>query len=281
VTNTPTPTELTQILAQHREWHESNGARGACANLDRAYLGGAHLYGAHLYGTYLGGANLYGANLEGAHLDGAYLDGANLDGANLEGANLGGANLEGANLYGAYLYGACLYGAHLNGASLNNACLNYANLNNACLYGAYLNGANLYGANLNGAHLNYADLNGARGLTAEQLRSANLAPIRDDLYAVLDAALNEVAGLLAALDAGRIDGTSYDGGCACLVGTIAHVRGCNYKSIGGLLPDSSRPAERWFLAITPGLTPANHPVAEITADWIRQWMATHAQKATV
>jgi hypothetical protein len=81
-----------------------------------------------------------------------------------------------------------------------------------------------------------------------------------------------VPGLLKTLRAGKIDGSTYHGKCACLVGTVANLRGCDIDEIKGLEPDSSRPAERWFLAILPGITPENHPIAKITEDWIVEWL---------
>ena len=160
-----------------------------------------------------------------------------------------GANLMGANLYGAYLRGANLGCADLQGANL---------------MGADLMGANLRSANLRSANLRSANLQGA-----------SLEPIRNDVWAVLSAAPAEVPALLEVLRAGKFDGTHYEGDCACLVGTIAKVRACDYKAIPSLVPDSSRPAERWALAIKPGDTPESSVVAGITASWIEEWIATH------
>lgn len=61
-----------------------------------------------------------------------------------------------------------------------------------------------------------------------------------------------------------------------MVGTIANVRGCHYEQLGSLRPNSSRPAEVWFLALRPGHTPENHQVAEITERWIIEWLTDHA-----
>ncbi|HXG69963.1 MAG TPA: pentapeptide repeat-containing protein [Gemmatimonadaceae bacterium] len=202
------------------------------------------------------GAVLYAADVEtlrqalekavrvGANLDGASLNGANLDGANLYGANLNGANLDGASLDGANLYGANLYGASLEGASLY--------------------GANLTRANLDGA------------------RSANvlpdyLKPVREDLRKVLDAAPHEVDGLLAALWAGTIDGSKYEGECACLVGTIANLRHEPHDALKiDLRPDSSRHSERWFLRISKGHTPLTNTSAAFAAAVIAQWQHERA-----
>jgi hypothetical protein len=197
-----------------------------------------------------------GANLRGANLEGANLEGANLEGAYLRGAYLRGANLEGANLEGAYLRGADLEGAYLRGANLEGANLEGANLEGAYLRGANLEGAYLEGANLEGAYLRGADLEG----------------VKQDVWSVLDQQPNEVSGLLAALKEGRVDGSTYEGKCACLVGTIANVAQCDYRKIV-VKPDSTRPAEIWFLGIRKGDTPANNVMSKIAAEWVEEWMS--------
>jgi hypothetical protein len=211
---------------------------------------------------------------DGANLDGAYLDGANLDGAYLDGANLRGANLDGAYLRGAYLGGANLRGANLRGAYLRGAYLGGANLD-----GAYLGGANLRGANLDGAYLRGAYLGGAN-LRGANLRGAVFEAVQEDLIEILSHAPREVPGLLAALRAGKVDGSTYEGDCACLVGTIANVRGCAYEKLEGIMPNGSRPAERFFLAIRKGDTPENHPLAKIAEQWIESWMLSNPHVLT-
>ena len=100
---------------------------------------------------------------------------------------------------------------------------------------------------------------------------ANLAGIKNDFWAVLFNAPREVAGLRLALIDGRVDGSSYEGACACLVGTIANVRGLPYRDIG-IKPDSSRPAERWFLAIRNGDTPKTNQISKITVEWLDEFV---------
>ena len=172
---------------------------------------------------------------------------ANLEEADLRGANLQWANLDGANLRGAHLQEANLYKVNLDGANLSGANLD----------GANLRGANLQGANLYEVNLDCANLCGAK-----------LQPIRDDLWAVLAASPGEVAGLRQALVDGRIDGSAYDGDCACLVGTLANVRGCDIEALPHLRPDAARLAERWFLNLHPGDTPGTSTVARQTLEWI-------------
>jgi hypothetical protein len=218
----------------------------------KAIEGGAELCEANLRGANLRGAELRGANLRGADLRGAELRGANLRGANLRGADLCVANLRGADLCVADLYGADLYGADLYGADL---CV-------ADLYGANLCVANLYEADLRGA-----DLRGAKNVAS----ATGLDSVRSDIWDVLIRAPREVDGLLLALREGRVDGSVYEGECACLVGTIANIRGCKHFELGAVKPDSSRPAERWFMGIRQGDTPENSEIAKLTASWIEEW----------
>jgi hypothetical protein len=157
--------------------------------------------------------------------------------------------------------------ANLSGANLSVANLSGANLSGANLSRAYLSGANLSRAYLSGANLSWANLSGAY-----------LDPIRDDVYKVLEAAPAEVPGLLLALREGRVDGSSYSGACACLVGTIANVRGVAHDSLGILRPDADRPAERWFLGIREGDTPRSNQVSRITEGWVVAWLEKQGVK---
>jgi Pentapeptide repeats (8 copies) len=93
-------------IANSKTYWESDGERGAIADLSGADLRGADLSGADLSGANLSGADLSWANLRGADLSWANLRGADLSWANLSGANLSGANLSGANLREADLSGA-------------------------------------------------------------------------------------------------------------------------------------------------------------------------------
>ncbi len=167
----------------------------------------------------------------------------------------------------ADLTGAVLTDADLTDADLTGAVLTDAVLTDADLTGAVLTDADLTGAVLTGAVLTGADL------TRAVLTRAVLTPVRDDLWAVLSSAPAEVPALLAALKEGRVDGSTYSGECACLVGTLANARGCDYAAITGLRPNSSRPAEMFFLAILPGQTPENHEPSRIAAAWVEEWLA--------
>jgi hypothetical protein len=194
---------------------------------------------------------------------------ANLADAYLAGVDLTDANLTRANLMGAILAGANLMGAILAGANLASANLTDANLSGAYLTDANLSGAYLTDANLSGAYLTRADLTGAY-----------LTPIRDDLFAVLSHAPGEVTALISALEAGRVNGSTYsDGECGCLVGTLAIAAGADPKNknrcelVRGLQGNSSRPIERFFLGIKRGDTPENNQFARLAHGWACEWLA--------
>src|SRR5450830_664832 len=213
------------------------------------------------------GANLSDADLRGADLIDADLRGADLRGADLRGANLRGADLRGANLRGADLRGANLRGADLSGANLRSADLIDADLRGADLRGANLSGADLSGADLSGANLSGANLSGA------DLSGANLLPIRDDIWAVLSSAPAEVPALIDALKTGRVDGSTYEGDCSCLVGTIARTRGVSISTLESLKPNSSRPAELFFMGIRTGDTPETSQFSKLALEWSEEWLA--------
>jgi hypothetical protein len=158
-------------------------------------------------------------------------------------ARQNGADLSDADLRGADLSGANLRGANLRGADLSDANLSGADLRDADLSGANLRGADLSDANLRGANLRDANLSGA-----------NLRSFKADFWAILTTARKEIPGLISAIREGRIDGSTYSGECACLVGTIANVR---HVSADTLERDSSRPAEQWFFMIKKGDKPGD------------------------
>jgi hypothetical protein len=103
-------------------------------------------------------------------------------------------------------------------------------------------------------------------------RSERLIRFRDDIWTVLSSSPAEVPAVLQALRKGRIEGSVYSGECACLVGTLAKARRCNYDKIPGLVPYPFRDAERFFTNIHAGDTPKNSVFAKLAYDWISTWL---------
>jgi len=78
---------------------------------------------------------------------------------------------------------------------------------------------------------------------------------------------------------GKVDGSVYEGECACFVGTIAKIRKEDYRKLKiDLGPDEDSPTERWFMGISKGDIPQNNPVSEITANWLREFMTVEQIK---
>jgi uncharacterized protein YjbI with pentapeptide repeats len=197
---------------------------------------------------------------------------ADLSEADLRAADLRAANLRAANLSEANLSEADLSEADLSEANLSEANLSEANLRAADLSEANLRAADLRAADLRAADLRAADLREA-DLRAADLSEADLSDVRDDLWAVLSGAPAEVEGLRAAIAEGRINGSSYEGECACLVGTLANVCHTRYTTLRFVRHNSNRPAERFFMAIKKGDTPETNGVSRIVLEWVDQWLA--------
>ena len=202
-------------------------------------------------------ANLSSADLSYADLRSADLRSADLRSANLSYANLSYANLRSANLRSADLSSADLSSANLSYANLSYADLSYANLSYA---------------NLSYADLSYADLSYAN------LRSADLSSIKNDFWDVLLHSIVEIPFLKQNIIEGKIDGSTYDGECACLSGTL--VNGAKFhngpqkpviiKSIMACR-DAARPIERFFLGIKKGDTPETNQVSKIVLGWLEEF----------
>ena len=83
------------------------------------------------------------------------------------------------------------------------------------------------------------------------------------------AAASRASGMMR----GRIDGSAYEGECACFVGTLANVAGCFYRNLAGIEPDSSSPIERLFLGISKGDTPETNPISKMVVKWLDEVIA--------
>ena len=144
----------------------------------------------------------------------------------------------------------------------------WARKSGAKLSGADLSDADLSGANLSGAVLSGANLSGA------DLSGANLRSFKADFWMILTENPNEVSGLISALEDGRVDGSTYEGDCACLVGTIANLR---HVHVDTLTRDAQRPAEQWFLMIKKGDKPGDDTgggfASSKAMEWAREWVA--------
>src|SRR3990167_4538915 len=201
------------------------------------------------------------SNLRGSDLSGSDLRGSDLRGSDFRDSNLRDSDLRGSNFRGSDLRDSDFSGSDLRGSDLRDSDFSDSNFRDSDLSGSDLSGSNFRGSDLRDSDFSGSDL-----------RGSNLTPIRDDLWAVLSASPSEVDGLRAAIAEGRISGSSYEGDCACLVGTIAKVCHKKYDELPNLKPNSNRPAERFFLAIKVGDTPETNQFSRLALEWVEAWL---------
>ena len=189
-----------------------------------------------------------------ARLNGANLRGSDLRCSNLSDSNLRGSDLRCSDLRDSDLSGSDLRGCNLRGSDLRGSDLRYSNLRDSDL-----RGCNLSGSDLSGSDLRCSDL-----------RDSDLRPFKADLWMTLSQARAEVPAFIAALREGRVDGSQYEGECACLVGTLANARGAPYHDA---FPDcdADNPAEQWFLMIRKGDKPGDDTGGGFAAGKALEW----------
>ena len=56
-----------------------------------------------------------------------------------------------------------------------------------------------------------------------------------------------------------------------MVGTIAKTKGCQIRSYSGPQTELTTSSRRWFMALRPGHTPQNNPIAAFTERLIVEW----------
>jgi len=78
--------------------------------------------------------------------------------------------------------------------------------------------------------------------------------------------------------AGKINGSTYDGECCCLSGTVVNGARINNgpqeaDRVNCIMSvrDSGRPIERFFLGISIGDTPENNQAAKLVFEWIGEF----------
>src|SRR5690348_10426450 len=108
--------------------------------------------------------------------------------------------------------------------------------------------------------IKYADLN-------DQLQLRNY---KHDFWGILLQHRNEVESLRKHILAGRINGSMYSGPCACLMGTIANIKGCK---VDELEKDEHSYIESWFMMITEGDTPENNYASEMALKWLDEFVS--------
>jgi uncharacterized protein YjbI with pentapeptide repeats len=117
--------------------------------------------------------------LVGVDASSAFLQGIRLDHANLLRADLSAADLRTCSFRFADLTYADLHSANFRGCNMGNAVLTNANMSNADLVGADLSNAKLENVDLSSADLRTANLQAIDWKKIADIRSANIAGVKN------------------------------------------------------------------------------------------------------
>jgi hypothetical protein len=155
-----------------------------------------------------------------------------------------------------YVYGTVTGSVYVSGT---------AKVGSVYVYGTVTGSLDVYGT-VTGSLDEQKDL-----LRKKKIAEFTFEEIEADHRKILAAAPDEVAGLLAAIRAGKINGKLYDGECRCLVGTLEKIRGCEMNEV--VLRNQYRPAEKFYMAIGQGHTPKNNSFSRYAEQWCVEFLA--------
>ncbi len=155
--------------------------------------------------------------------------------------------------------------ADLSYANLSSADLSYADLSSADLSYADLRYADLSSADLSSANLRYADLRYAKNWQD----SWWVIQCKQNILFILSYLPKEVEGLKKSLEEGKVDGSQYEGECACLVGTLGNYDG-GVDKVCSAIPFYTKGLENFgeqlFWQIKKGDTPKTNEFSKIAVE---------------
>jgi len=131
--------------------------------------------------------------LVGVDVSSAFLQGLRLERANLLRSDFSAADVRGSDLESADFTSADLHDANFRGSNLEGASFQDADLHNADLVGSNLSGARFSGTDLGGADLRFTDLKNADWKQIKNIRTANIAGVKNPPSGFIDWALNNGA----------------------------------------------------------------------------------------
>jgi uncharacterized protein YjbI with pentapeptide repeats len=117
--------------------------------------------------------------LVGVDVSSAFLQGLKLEHANLLRSDFSAADLRGCDLKSADFTNANLRSANLRQSNLEDASFEEADLKDVDLWGSDLSGARLNHADLSGADLRYADIRNIDWKQLKNIKTANIAAVKN------------------------------------------------------------------------------------------------------
>jgi uncharacterized protein YjbI with pentapeptide repeats len=188
--------------------------------------------------------------------------------ADLSEMDLSGVSFYNSSFYNSSFDNSSFYNSSFYNSSFDNSSFDNSSFDNSSFYNSSFYNSSFY----NSSFYNSSFDNSTIKFLEEANQIGLLDFIRDDYWAILIAAGHEVPGIRAAIIEGRIDGSAYEGTCACLCGTIANIRGVNYKALEAIKPNSNRPVERFFANIKKGDTPETNISSKYALQWLDEFV---------
>ena len=146
--------------------------------------------------------------------------------------------------------------------------------------------SNLSGSDLSGSDLSYSNLRGIKAKKIEDLSVQFVNSCSRDMLFVFQHLKEELPFLRKMLIEGKVDGTQYEGECACLIGTMANAKqnGDRIIKVCQQIPyydkGTHNMGETWFLSIHKGDTPENSIFAKHAVDLIDEVMKDEPNKTS-
>jgi len=117
--------------------------------------------------------------------------------------------------------------------------------------------------------------------TGADLSGAKLRRAKEDFLREVLKMPGELEFLRDAIRNGKINGSVYEGECACLAGTLSKATGKSwsiFKDDSPIAIDASSPRERFFMGIAEGDTPETNPISAIALEWTNKAISIRDSK---
>jgi uncharacterized protein YjbI with pentapeptide repeats len=279
------------ILLQHADLRdldltdlELDGGRFVGSRFVGSRFVGSRFVGSRFDGSSFDGSSFVGSRFVGSRFVGSSFVGSRFVGSRFVGSSFVGSRFVGSRFDGSSFVGSRFVGSRFDGSSFDGSSFVGSSFDGSSFVGSRFVGSRFVGSRFVGSRFVGSSFDGSTDNPGHPFYG-----IRLDVWAILDAAPGEVAALREKMLAGEIDGSVYQGECACLCGTIANAQGVPYTDLEGITPDAERPAERWFGPIRRGDKPTDNLDADDITDgvyaltialrWVDQWLESRLRIA--
>ncbi len=207
-----------------------------------------------------------GKIITGVDLSGQDLSGVEFDNSKFDNSKFDNSKFDNSKFYNSKFYNSKFDNSKFYNSTFYNSKFYNSTFYNSKFYNSKFYNSKFYNSTFDAVSVESAYLCGG------------LDSVKADLWLVLLPLKAEIPALKQSILEGKIDGSTYTGSCACLMGTIGNNCGKAYTDLG-IKPNSQRPIEKWFMAFKPGHTPENHPMINLTYRWIEE-LEYHLAKTT-